>query len=213
MILLIANEKGGCGKSSLSVNLAAIRISEGHDVLLIDADRQETASYWSSTRDENEITPRVPCVQKTGKIHTEVKHLAEKYEDIIIDTGGRDSAEVRSGMIVADVLLCPFRASQFDIWTLDKLEDIVTKAQEINEGLRIIGLINLTSTNPSVHEVSETQEFIKDYDFITLAKSDIKDRIVWRKSIREGRAVMEFRPEDKKAIQEIQALYKEVFNG
>lgn len=213
MILLIANEKGGCGKSSIAVNLAVMRSSKGKDVLLVDSDKQQTASFWSAVRDENETKPRISCMQKTGKIHKDLKHLAGKFDDIIIDTGGRDSAEVRSGMIIADVLLCPFRASQFDIWTLDKLQEIVTAAKDLNEKLKVIGLLNLTSTNPSVNETAEAQDFIREYDFLKLAKTDLKDRIVWRKSVRDGLAVTEYKPQDKKANQEISALYKEVFNG
>ena len=135
------------------------------------------------------------------------------FDDIIIDTGGRDSVEVRSGMVIADILLCPFRASQFDIWTLDKLQEVVNTATEINESLKVTGLLNMTSTNPSVSETAESQQFIKDYGFIKLAETDIKERIVWRKSVREGLAVTEYRPQDKKASEEITGLYKEIFNG
>jgi len=212
MILLIANEKGGCGKSSIAVNLAVMRSAQGFDILLVDSDKQQTATFWSAVRDENKTDPRISCIQKTGKIHNDLKNLAEKFDDIIVDTGGRDSAEVRSGMIVADILLCPFRASQFDIWTLDKLQEIVNSAKELNEKLKVIGLLNLTSTNPGVNETAEAQDFIREYDFIKLAETNLKDRIVWRKSVREGLAVTEYKPQDKKAVNEINDLYKEVFN-
>lgn len=211
MILLIANEKGGCGKSTLACNLATIRTIRGHDILLVDADKQQTASFWSGVRDAKEALEKVACIQKTGKIHKELLQLAEKYEDLIIDTGGRDSAEVRSAMMVADVLLIPFRPSQFDLWSMEKLEEIVSTAKDINEDMVVLGVLNLTSPNPSVSEASDTQEFMKEYSFMRMLPRDMKDRIIFRKSVREGLSVVECKPQDPKATSEIESLYGEIY--
>ncbi len=66
-IILIGGEKGGTGKTTLAVNLAALRALTGRDVLVIDTDIQASASYWAQTRDETGVTPRVACIQKFGK--------------------------------------------------------------------------------------------------------------------------------------------------
>jgi len=98
MIILIGGEKGGTGKTTIATNLAAMRALAGRDVLLIDTDPQGSANYWAQSRDELEITPRVSCVQKFGKgLPAEVKDLAKRYQDIIIDAGGRDSVELQIG--------------------------------------------------------------------------------------------------------------------
>ncbi|MBK8536321.1 MAG: AAA family ATPase [Candidatus Competibacteraceae bacterium] len=87
-IILIGGEKGGTGKTTLAVNLAALRALQGRDVLLIDTDIQASASYWAQTRDEAGIQPRVACIQKFGKgLQTEVRDLAKRYQDIVIDAG------------------------------------------------------------------------------------------------------------------------------
>jgi chromosome partitioning protein len=76
MLVLIGGEKGGTGKSTLAINLAAERALAGRDVLLVDTDLQGSASYWAQVRDEVGITPRVACVQKFGKgLQTELKDL------------------------------------------------------------------------------------------------------------------------------------------
>ena len=117
MIILIGGEKGGTGKTTLATNMAAMRALAGRDVLLIDTDPQGSANYWAQNRDEEEISPRVACVQKFGKgLPAEVKDLAVRYQDIIIDAGGRDSVELRSAMVIADQAYIPIQPSQFDIW-------------------------------------------------------------------------------------------------
>ena len=125
-IILIGGEKGGTGKTTLAVNLAALRALQGRDVLLIDTDIQASASYWAQSRDEAGIQPRVACIQKFGKgLQTEVRDLARRYQDLIIDAGGRDSAELRAALVVAERVYIPIQPSQFDIWTLGRMDDLV----------------------------------------------------------------------------------------
>ena len=99
MVVIVGGEKGGTGKTTLAVNLAAYRTGEGYEVLIVDTDRQGSASFWAQTRAENEKKGHIPCVQKFGKnLPKDVMSLASKYEDIIIDAGGRDSMELRYGL-------------------------------------------------------------------------------------------------------------------
>ena len=80
MIVLIGGEKGGTGKTTLATNLAAMRALAGRDVLMIDTDPQGSANYWAQSRDEENITPRVACIQKFGKgLPKEVQDLAHRW--------------------------------------------------------------------------------------------------------------------------------------
>jgi len=116
MIILIGGEKGGPGKTTIAINIAAMRTKEEGDLLLIDTDKQPTASYWCSIREDNNIKPRVASVQKFEKsVRTEAIALKEKYKDIIIDAGGRDSPELRGALLIADIAIFPLRPSQFDL--------------------------------------------------------------------------------------------------
>src|SRR3989442_15939780 len=84
MIVLVGGEKGGVGKTTLAVNLAAMRARAGHDVLLVDADKQASANLWASIRDQEKVDPPVRCVQKRGKgLAADVRDLATRYEDIV----------------------------------------------------------------------------------------------------------------------------------
>lgn len=215
MIVLIGGEKGGTGKTTLATNLAAKRALAGRDVLLVDTDLQGSANYWTQSRDESESKPRrVACVQKFGKgLRAEVMDLAKRYEDILIDAGGRDSVELRAALVVADKAYIPIQPSQFDIWTLDRMDELVGSARGFNPGLKARVIISRVSTNPSVHEFQDAQEILMDFSNLTLSGVAIHDRIAYRKAARDGLCVDELKPKDMKAADEIGALYAEVFDG
>lgn len=215
MIVLIGGEKGGTGKTTLATNLAAMRALAGRDVLLIDTDPQGSANYWAQSRDEEKISPRVACVQKFGKgIPAEVKDLATRYDDIIIDAGGRDSVELRSSMVIAEKVYIPIQPSQFDIWTLGQMDELVETARGFNPGLQARVIISRSSTNPSVRESDQAgQLLVADFPNLDLADVTIRDRIAYRKAAKDGMAVSELSPKDPKAAEEMETFYKEVYGN
>ncbi|MDD5494472.1 MAG: AAA family ATPase [Dehalococcoidia bacterium] len=208
----MGGEKGGTGKTTLATNLAAMRSLAGRDVLLIDTDPQGSANYWAQNRDEWEVKPRVACVQKFGKgLPAEVKDLAKRYQDIIIDAGGRDSVELRAALVVAKRAYIPIQPSQFDIWTLNRMDELIETSKGFNPDLQAWVIISRSSTNPSVHESDDTMEIMGDFPNLGLARITIRDRIAYRKAAKDGMAVCELKPKDPKAVEEMEALYKEVF--
>ena len=213
MILLVGGEKGGPGKTTVATNLAAMRTAEIGDVLLVDTDRQPTASYWCSLREDKEIFPRVSSIQKYDKsVRTEVLELKKKYTDIIIDAGGRDSPELRGSLLVCDKVIFPLRPSQFDLWTIGRLDHLVETASEINEKLKAYILISQASPHPAVKETEEMTQFLADFKNMRLLDSILHERISYRRAALNGMAVSEYKPEDPKATEEINNLYQEIFN-
>ena len=163
--------------------------------MLVDTDSQGSASYWARSRDDAGITPRVACIQKFGKgLQGEIQNLTGRYQDIIIDAGGRDSVELRAAMIVAQKAFVPIQASQFDIWTLGRMNDLAATAQGFNPDLRAWVVINRGSTNPSVTEIAQAGEILEEFEYLDLATSVICDRIAYRKATREGLSVAEMKP-------------------
>lgn len=213
MILLIGGEKGGTGKTTIATNLAAMRARAGRDVLLVDTDIQGSASFWVQTRDEASVEPRVANVQKFGKnLANELSDLAKRYQDIVIDAGGRDSAELRASLVRADLAVIPVQASQFDLWTLDRMDEMVKLAKSYNQGLRVKILISRASTNPGVTEANNAAELVEEFDTFALANTIIRDRIAFRRAAAEGKGVTEmYDPETEKAAWEINKLYKEIY--
>ena len=214
-IVLFGGEKGGTGKTTVATNMAVMLSLQGKDVLLLDTDRQGTASFWATVREDMGIKPRIACVQKFGKgLASQVRDLAERYDEIVIDAGGRDSMELRYALGVCDRAYIPLQPFQFDIWTIRQMDELVAMAQGINDTLQAYIVLNRVSTNPAVREDQETKEFLQSEAFqnLFLIDSVLRERISFRKSARDGLSVVEWN-QDKKAIQEINQLFEEVYGG
>jgi len=211
MILLIGGEKGGTGKTTLAVNLAALLSTLGYSVCIVDSDKQKSAYEWTQFR-SSELN-EIPAINKLGPIDEEVKKLGKKYDHVIVDAGGRDSVELRSAMLAADKFYSPVRASQFDLGSLQRLNDIVAEAKKVNRKLTAFICINCASTNPRVSDTVDAVEFISAYDEFVMSVI-IKERAAFKKSGYTGLGIHELPYKDRSADAEIELskLCKEVFN-
>ena len=130
MITVVGGTKeGGSGKSTVATNLTVMLAAAGRDVLLVDADDQETSSDFTAMRNETRSGGAgYTCVALTGRaVMTEVKRLAPKYQEIVVDTGGRDTVSQRAALAICDTYLVPFAPRSFDVWTLDKVAELSKK--------------------------------------------------------------------------------------
>jgi len=209
MILLIAAEKGGVGKSTIATNLAVHLAHGGVDVVLLDTDGQATAARFVERRDEAGITPAVPCVQRMGDVASTLRDLAHRYQVVVVDAGGRDSREMRSAMAVANLLLVPTKASQADLETFSKVNELVGLARGLNPELKAVALLSIAPTNPVIREVEEARELLAEFDQLDLADTIIRDRKVYRDALLVGKGVIEL--DNSQARAEIQLLAQEFF--
>jgi len=221
LVIVVGGTKGGTGKTTLAINLAALHAFNGHEVLLVDADKQGSAALWAGWRDDENIEPRVPCVQKRGGgLDREIQQFAAKYDTVIVDAGGYDSNELRHAMSVAHGLLIPIRPSQFDVAELVKMIPLIGDCERINPELRCTVVINSAHPHPNSSEIRETRKTLmqipqialEDRPHIWLLEPEIRDRIAFRSAIPVGKAVFEITPADTKAVEELRAVYKEVFD-
>ncbi|MBS0969523.1 cobyrinic acid ac-diamide synthase [Chimaeribacter arupi] len=210
MIILIGSQKGGCGKSTTAANICAELARQGKDVILVDADRQGTASNWVTDRNGQEDLPVVHSIQKFDNIRETLLDLAKRYEYVVVDSAGRDSRELRTGMTAANVLLVPFRPSQPDLDTLPKLNDIITQALDINEALRPCAVLTMAPTNPVINETQEAKDYLADFPILNLLNTVIRDRKIYRDCMSEGKGVVEM--DNGKAKAEIQCLVQELIS-
>lgn len=213
MIVLVGGEKGGTGKTTIITNLAAMRMQQINEILLIDTDKQSSASSWASVRDQNTEIKRVLSVQKFGNtINNEIRALHTKYNDILIDAGGQNSQELRASMLVAEKMYIPIQAGQFDVWTLGLMDQLVSQVKTFNPHLKAMVLINRASTNPSTTEIEEIFQVMSEFENLTLSAAILKERIAYRKAAKEGLSVVELNKQDPKATDEMQFLYNEIYD-
>jgi chromosome partitioning protein len=117
MILTVGNGKGGVGKTTIAVNVAAVSAQRGRDVLLIDGDEQASAATFAGLRAELPEKAEFATIQLQGAaIRQQMRQLREKYSEIVIDVGGRDTGSLRAALTVSDAILIPFQPRSVDLW-------------------------------------------------------------------------------------------------
>lgn len=211
MIIVTGGIKGGSGKTTIATHLAVMRAQQGADILLIDADDQETSFDFSSLRSSSEVKlPEYTCIKLSGKsVRTEILKMKDKYDDIIVDAGGRDTINQRAALSTADILLVPFAPRSFDLWTLDNVASVVQEIKQINPVLKAYAFLNRADSRGYDNE--EAQEMIKENENLMPLPVSICNRKAFGNAAAEGKAVNELKILDKKAIMEIENLYKCIF--
>lgn len=209
MIILIGGEKGGTGKTTIATNLCACLASVSRDVLLVDADRQGSARWWCDRRLESDGLPAVQCVQRYGRLDGTVRDMAGRFDDVVIDCGGQDSNELRSAMLVAEVMFIPIQASILDLVTLQHVTELIDSAQLNNPALRANVFLSRAPTNQSSEENSALKA-LGDALPTTMGvlKTVIHDRRAFRDAAKSGRGIVEWT--DEKAIAEFTAFVAEI---
>ena len=211
MIVLIGGEKGGAGKSTVACNLAVYLAKQEKDVLLLDADPQKTTSTWAHRRNlyKDASLPKLHNSEKTGDIYNAVMDFSSRYQYVIIDSGGRNSTELRSALIACDVLYTPINPSQIDIDTLGIMNDLVKQAKVINKKLKSFAMITHAPTNPNMDDKKETEEILEKLSNFTKSNISVTYRSSYWRTMGKGLSVLEYI--DDKAKNEILALGAEVF--
>ena len=209
-ILAVGNVKGGVGKTTLAVNLAIWQSLQGKDVLLVDGDEQGTARAFTQLRADILGAPGYTAVSLQGaEIRTQLRMLRTKYESVIIDVGGRDTASLRAALTVADMLIVPVLPATFDMWSLEPLDDLIQEAKEINGDLKVLALLN--AADAQGRDNAEAAMIIGEKTGFEYFPSPIVRRKAFRNAAAAGLSVLECRPSDEKAIKEFTLLANHIF--
>lgn len=213
-LIVVGAEKGGTGKTTIAVNLAAMLALAGKSVMLVDTDRQKSASLWASARMQEEVHPTVPCCILDGTVGFSLISLKEKYDIVVVDAGGRDSVELRQAMAIADLQIIPVRPSQFDTWTLDSMAALRREIERKTGSVCPAKLVlNAISPNPASRESEEARAALKEFeDAFATTNTALVDRASFRRAARDGKSAIELTGSlaDAKAAAELRRLYLEI---
>lgn len=213
MIITVGGIKGGSGKTTVATNLAVLRAREGRDVLLVDADDQETASDFTVLRNERlGAGAGFTAIRLTGAaVRNEVRRLAAKHDDVVIDTGGRDTTSQRAALTISEVVLVPFVPRSFDVWTLEKVCGLIAEIRLANPQMRAHAFLN--RADPRGQDNAEAEALIAEAEEFDLIRTPLGNRKAFGNAAALGLSVVELHPQDSKASSEVMMLHRHLLDA
>ena len=210
-IITVGSTKGGVGKTTLALNIAIARALAGRDVWLIDADRQGTASTALAIRGEAGKLPAIATAHYAdgGQLRTQLLHQRDKFQDIVIDAGGRDSTALRAALVLSDLVLVPFQPRSIDVWAVADIAALIEEARAMRDGLQALAVLNMADTAGTDNE--DAAAALADYPAISYLATPIRRRKSIANAAGNGMSVLEQTPRDDKAIAELNALLKSIY--
>jgi chromosome partitioning protein len=213
VIVTVGNTKGGVGKTTLALQLAFARALAGRDVLMVDGDRQGSAQMAVAIRAEAGRSPGLACAQyhDGAVLRAQVQRQASKYDDVVVDAGGRDSTALRAAMSLSDLLIVPFLPRSVDVLALADIAALVDEANGVRDDLRAYAVLNAADPGTS-SDNTEAAAALADFPQLMLLDAPIRRRKAFANAVGLGLSVEELMPRDPKACEELAALVLMVFN-
>jgi len=195
--IAIVSQKGGSGKTTLTVNLAAAAEAVGQIALIIDTDPQATASQWGSWR--NDRAPEVIDSAPPRIQHKVDQAKAQGATFIIIDTPPHADSAASRAVEIADLVLIPCRPSAFDLAAIQTTVSLIRLFDKP-------AFVVFTAGPPNAPKIyQDAIDLVRGFG-IEACPHLLPDRAVYRHASAAGASVLEFEPTGK-AAAEIDALH------
>ena len=195
--LAVISQKGGSGKSTLSIHLATEASRSGRKALLVDLDPQGNAARWAGRRGDLEPDVSAESPASIERVAEEARKSG--YDLLFFDTAPNADRTALQAAKASDLVLIPCRPSQFDIEAIGATIDLCEMAKR-----RAMVVLNAAPIRSRV--VDEAREAIRGRNAVVCAVV-VRERVALRHCMPDGRVAAELDP-DSAASQEITALYK-----
>lgn len=204
MIVAILNQKGGAGKTTISVNLARALQQAEKKVLLIDSDPQGSARDWHAAGEGNLLSV-IGLDRPT--LHKDIKNISDRYHWVLIDGAPQLAEMAISAIKCADIILIPVQPSPYDIWAAEDLVEVIKARQEITEGKpKAAFVISRQITNTNLGK--EIREALNGYE-LPIFESGTFQRVIYAKTAATGSTVLDTEPYGEASV-EIKKIAKEL---
>jgi chromosome partitioning protein len=207
VIVAFLNQKGGVGKTTLSLHVAGAWAARGRRVVVIDADPQGSALDWSEQR-AREGLPRLFGVLGLARdtLHVEAPAIARGVHHVLIDGSPRIEPLMRSAMLAADLVVVPAQPSPFDGWASSEILRLIQEARIYRPRLVVRLALNRCGARTVI--ARETAKALTKHEPPVLA-ARVGQRVVFADAARTGRLVSEV-SRSELAVREIDALAAEI---
>ena len=203
MIISVLNQKGGVGKTTITLCLSSF-LSKKHKVLVVDADPQKSLTNWFLSNDSRGRF--VVISQSHKKIHLELEKIKNEYDYIIIDGPPRTTEVVRSCILASNFILIPCTPSVYDIWASQETVDLIKEALTFKKDIEHAFVINKKITNTAIGR--DAVKILEQLN-VPVLKTHICQRVAFAEAAAQGKTVLDIEKEGKASL-EIQTLVKEV---
>ncbi|OOF41673.1 partition protein [Rodentibacter rarus] len=202
-IISVLSQKGGSGKSTISINIARCLQLKGYNVVLIDTDPQASAREWNALASD-EFFPVYGCDK--GISEKDIKQLEKLADFVVIDGAPRIEKSMADAIRLSNFILIPLKPSQFDIWACKDSIELVQTRMQIDERLKA-GLV-LSQTNKQTNLTKDVVQFIDENFDIPLLSQSTGLRVSYAEVLSDGRTV--FEGQSKEAKEEITQITDEI---
>ena len=208
MIITIANSKGGVGKSTLAVHLAAWLHEQGHSVTLADCDTQQSSSEWI-----REATPDVKTVRldNPNEILNELPALGQETDFVIADGPGSNTETSRALLLRADYAIVPCKASMLEVRALAKATEVLRQAQDIRGGIpKAVIVLSMVGKN---YRLTKDMKDAAAALNLPLASTAMTLRQIYADAPGQGEVVWRLGSRASDAAAEVEQLFREILPG
>ena len=203
MIISLVNQKGGVGKTTAAINIAAGLKRKNHKVMFIDTDPQGSATQWHAVEGNNafDILHRPEPVNRI-----EIEELSQNCDYLVIDAPPALGDISKSVLAVSDLPIIPLSPSALDIWSCRGTIEMIEEVRPENPDMKVKLLINRKI--PGTRVGREARSSLEVFN-IEVFDSALCQRVAYIDAMSCGVSVMQYAPKSK-AAEEIEHLCDEI---
>jgi chromosome partitioning protein len=218
-IVSVYNHKGGCGKTTTAVNLAAYAAINGLRTFLADIDPQESASAWIANADRDSPFPAdYESMSVTGdKFDLKVEKYAKSgnYDLIIIDCPPAINNKLaQTALMISDAVVIPSVPSPIDLHATDSGFELIQLVKRMNKRLKVLRLNTMIGRSNLAKSIIDNIRETSTQSGYVMLENGTTNRSCYAETVYFGKGIVQMKPSEvpKKAVEEVENFCEEILS-